>query len=46
MSGREAMAVVRWARESRRWVEEREARRERWWENWEESVGGVVERDW
>lgn len=40
------MAVVRCARESRRWVEEREERRERWCENWAERFGALVEMDW
>ena len=33
------------ARESRRWVSEREVRRERWWVNWLDSVGAAVVKD-
>lgn len=40
------MVAVRYARESRRWVEDREVRRERWWENCEEVDGALAERDW
>ena len=43
--GREESAVVRWERESRRWVSEREVRRERWWVNWEAEDGAERVRD-
>jgi hypothetical protein len=45
LTGREVIAVVRYTRESRRWVEDLEDRRERWWENWEDRVGAVVVMD-
>lgn len=44
-TGREVMAVVRWERDSRRWVSDLEVRRERWWVNWVLLEGAERRRD-
>lgn len=45
MTGREVMAVVRWARESRRWESDLDDRRETWWVNCVLEVGALSVRD-
>ena len=44
-TGREVMEVVRWARDSRRWVSDLDERAERWWENWVLEDGAERRRD-
>lgn len=44
-TGRDAIAVVRWASESRRWVSDLDERRERKCENWLLEVGAATWRD-
>lgn len=44
-SGEDVMVVVRWARDSLRWASEREERRDRWCENFDEAAGALVRRD-